>query len=71
MAMLNGEDLDPIENETDETKKSMKLMLRNGIIPDASMIHAAKKKREMARQDDFISLSDPSKAKSSLSRIVR
>lgn len=58
MEILNGEDLDPVDNETDEEKRSMKLMLKSGIIPDASAIHAARKKREMARQEgDFIPLS--------------
>lgn len=46
-----------VENERDEEKRSMKLMIKSGIIPDASMIHAARKKREMARQEgDFIPL---------------
>lgn len=56
MEILNGDDVDHVEKETDETKRSMKLMLKSGIIPDASIIHAARKKREMARQGDFIPL---------------
>lgn len=74
IAILNGDELDPIENESDETKRSMKLMLRNGIIPDASVIFAARKKREMARQEDFIPVgkSATTKFKSgNKSRIVR
>lgn len=52
MEVLNGEEE---EDEQDEAKKSMKIMLKSGIIPDATMIHEARKKREMARgQDDFI-----------------
>ncbi|CAF0932359.1 unnamed protein product [Brachionus calyciflorus] len=52
--ILNGEDLDPLERETDEAKRSMKLMLKSGIIPNANIIHEARKKREMARQGDYI-----------------
>ena len=57
MKVLTGEDnMTPIENETDEARRSMNLMLRSGIIPDANLIHAARKKREMARTCDFIAL---------------
>jgi len=72
---MNGDDPIPVENETDEEKRSMKLMIRSGIIPDASMIHAARKKREMARQEgDFIPLSraeNTVKFKSEKSRFIR
>ena len=57
MEVLTGEDnMMPIENETDEARRSMNLMLRSGIIPDANLIHAARKKREMARTGDFIAI---------------
>lgn len=74
---MNGDedDLIPVENETDEEKRSMKLMIKSGIIPDASMIHAARKKREMARQEgDYIQLSrteDTVKYKNEKSRFIR
>ena len=70
MEVLNGDDEETLENETDETKRSMKLMLKSGIIPDASLIHAARKKREMARQEgDFIPIN--SAASKSKSRMIR
>jgi GC-rich sequence DNA-binding factor len=61
MAVISGQDhMDHlVEKETDDTKRSVKIMLKNGIIPDSAVIHAARKKREMmARQggDDYISL---------------
>ncbi|RMZ96909.1 PAX3- and PAX7-binding [Brachionus plicatilis] len=66
--ILTGEDLDPVERETDEAKRSMKLMLKSGIIPDANLIHEARKKRQMARQGDFIPIerSKPASGKSTL-----
>ena len=69
MEILNGNDADQIENERDETKRSMKLMLKSGIIPDASLIHAVRKKREMARQGDYIPIGKPENG--SKSRLVR
>lgn len=78
--IMNGDDdLIQVENETDEEKRSMKLMIKSGIIPDASMIHAARKKREMARQEgDYIPLNSSNKAaentvkyKSDKSRFIR
>ena len=68
--ILTGEDLDPVEQETDEAKRSMKLMLKSGIIPDANLIHEARKKREMARQGDYIPIGKQkvSKGKSTLVR---
>lgn len=75
MEILNGDDVDTVENETDEEKRSMKLMLKSGIIPDASAIHAARKKREMARQEaDYIPLSraeNTIKYKNEKSRLIR
>lgn len=57
---LNGEEEEEegADEEEDDTKRSMKLMLKSGIIPDATMIHQARKKREMARQGDFIPVSN-------------
>jgi len=74
MEFLNGDDMIPVENETDTAKRSMKLMLKSGIIPDASLIHAARKKREMERQGDYIPVGkniETSTMKSSSSRLVR
>jgi len=75
MEILNGDDMIPVENETDSAKRSMKLMLKSGIIPDASLIHAARKKREMERQGDYIpvrsNVEKKSAHKSSSSRLVR
>ena len=71
MEVLNGEEE---EEELDEAKKSMKIMLKSGIIPDATMIHEARKKREMARQDDGFIAVDSARAKNrnkNKSRIVR
>jgi hypothetical protein len=72
--MNGGDEQDWVENEKDETKRSMKIMLKSGIIPDASAIHAARKKREMARQGDFIPLSSSEntiKLKTDKSRFIR
>lgn len=65
---MTGEDLDPVEGETDEAKRSMKLMLKSGIIPDANLIHEARKKRQMARQGDYIPIerSKPASGRSTL-----
>jgi GC-rich sequence DNA-binding factor len=71
MEVLNGEDVDTIENETDETKRNMKLMLKSGIIPDASMIHAARKKREMARQGDYIPIGHDQNSDRRQSKLIR
>ncbi len=57
MEGLTGEDMNSVENERDETKRSMKLILNSGLIPDANLIHAARKKREMARNEgDYIQI---------------
>ena len=74
MAILNGDDEDPVENEADEEKRSMKIMLKSGIIPDALAIHAARKKREQARGQggDFIALtSGHANKRDEKSRLVR
>ncbi|UJR25042.1 hypothetical protein I4U23_006402 [Adineta vaga] len=60
----NEEDEDP--EELDETQRSVKLMLRSGVIPDSTMIHAARKRRQMAREmgvpSDYISLNNAAAA---------
>jgi GC-rich sequence DNA-binding factor len=72
MEVLTGEDMIPVDDEKDETKRSMKLMLKSGIIPDANLIHAARKKREMARHGDYIPIGpDRSLQTKSKSRIIR
>lgn len=70
MEVINGEEPDPIENETDEQRRSMKLLLKAGIFPDANIIHAARKKRELARQGDYIPINSQNIDKSK-SRLVR
>ena len=72
MEVLTGEDMIPVDDEKDETKRSMKLMLKSGMIPDANLIHAARKKREMARHGDYIPIGpDRSIQTKSKSRIIR
>jgi GC-rich sequence DNA-binding factor len=72
MEVLTGEDMIPVDDEKDEAKRSMKLMLKSGIIPDANLIHAARKKREMARHGDYIPIGpDRSLQTKSKSRIIR
>jgi GC-rich sequence DNA-binding factor len=60
----------------DDTQRSVKLMLRSGVIPDSTMIHAARKRRQMAREmgtpGDYISLNAAENGTSNLkSRLVR
>jgi hypothetical protein len=72
METLNGDDSNDAENEIDEARKSMKLMLKSGHIPDANVIHELKKKRQQAaRQSDFISIDDSCKYDKNESRVVR
>jgi hypothetical protein len=74
MEVLNGEEVDPIEDESDEARRSMKLMLKVGIIPDAAQIHAARKKRELARQGDYIPINNNNNNnnfENSKSRLIR
>ncbi len=70
---MNGEDEEEgSEDEKDDDKRSMKLMLKSGIIPDATMIHQARKKREMARQGDYIPISGGGRSRRAhKSRLVR
>lgn len=49
----------------------MKLMLKVGIIPDAAMIHEFRKKRELARQGDYIPIDATRSSDKSKSRLVR
>ncbi|CAF1071444.1 unnamed protein product [Adineta steineri] len=60
--IFEGDDNDEDINELDDTQRSVKLMLRSGVIPDSTMIHAARKRRQMAREmgvpDDYISLNN-------------
>ncbi|XP_062698152.1 PAX3- and PAX7-binding protein 1 [Aedes albopictus] len=50
---------------------NFKMYLENGVIPDAAMIHAARKRRQKAReQGDFIPVDEPKEDKSK-KRVVR
>ncbi|XP_058825218.1 PAX3- and PAX7-binding protein 1 [Topomyia yanbarensis] len=50
---------------------NFKMYLENGVIPDAAMIHAARKRRQKAReQGDFIPVEEPKEDKSK-KRVVR
>ncbi|CAF1119634.1 unnamed protein product [Rotaria sp. Silwood1] len=57
--ILEGND-DEDDRTLDDTERSVKVMLRSGVIPDSTMIHAARKRRQMAREmgvpGDYISL---------------
>ena len=70
MDVMNGEEEEPVDDEEDEAKRSMKIMLKSGIIPDATMIHQARKKREMARQGDYIPIANSGQSKNK-SRVIR
>ena len=72
MEVLNGEDGDAIDEEQDDAQRSMKLLLKVGMIPDAAQIHAARKKREMARQGDYIPINNNgNQTENSKSRLIR
>ena len=71
----DNEEDDDIE-EMDETQRSVKLMLRSGVIPDSTMIHAARKRRQMAREmgvpGDFLPLDNTGEnGKNRKSRLIR
>ncbi|CAF0758235.1 unnamed protein product [Rotaria sp. Silwood1] len=57
--ILEGNDNED-DSTLDDTERSVKVMLRSGVIPDSTMIHAARKRRQMAREmgvpGDYISL---------------
>ncbi|CAF4441874.1 unnamed protein product [Rotaria sp. Silwood2] len=57
--ILEGND-DDNDSTLDDTQRSVKVMLRSGVIPDSTMIHAARKRRQMAREmgvpGDYMSL---------------
>ena len=62
--------------EMDDTQRSVKLMLRSGVIPDSTMIHAARKRRQMAREmgvpGDYVPLNNAGEnGKNRKSRLVR
>ncbi|KAF7992159.1 hypothetical protein HCN44_001484 [Aphidius gifuensis] len=71
-------DSDEEENSSRHTFKSaksdsMRFLLESGCIPDAAMIHAARKKRQKARElgHDFIPIEEPKEEKTTKSRLVR
>ncbi|XP_056016602.1 PAX3- and PAX7-binding protein 1-like isoform X2 [Ostrea edulis] len=70
---LNGEDAE--ENESEEETEGgipLKKMMKKGEIPDATMIHMIRKKRQQARDiGDFIPLDDTDRVENSKSRLVR
>ncbi|CAF2222603.1 unnamed protein product [Rotaria magnacalcarata] len=73
--VFEGND-DDDDNVLDDTQRSVKVMLRSGVIPDSTMIHAARKRRQMAREmgvpGDFISLNTAAEAENSRkSRLIR
>ncbi|CAF1202534.1 unnamed protein product, partial [Rotaria sordida] len=58
--IFEGND-DDDDTALDDTQRSVKVMLRSGVIPDSTMIHAARKRRQMAREmggvpGDYISV---------------
>ncbi len=72
MADLGGdEDDDEFDENTDDAKRSMKILLKCGQIPDASMIHELKKKRQQARQGDYIPIDDVNRLEDTKSRMIR
>uniref|UniRef100_T1JJW7 GCF C-terminal domain-containing protein n=1 Tax=Strigamia maritima TaxID=126957 RepID=T1JJW7_STRMM len=78
--VMNGEDVEEIFLEPEslsgdekETKSSdpFRKILESGSIPDAAMIHAARKRRQKAREmSEFISLDEPETEKNN-SRLIR
>ncbi|XP_063971930.1 PAX3- and PAX7-binding protein 1 [Diachasmimorpha longicaudata] len=52
---------------------TMKLLLQSGCIPDAAMIHAARKKRQKARElgTDYIPIEETTREDKSKSRLIR
>ncbi|CAF0803393.1 unnamed protein product [Adineta ricciae] len=74
--IIEGNEDDEDVNEVDETQRSVKLMLRSGVIPDSTMIHAARKRRQMAREmgtpGDYMSLNTAENGSSNQkSRLIR
>ncbi|XP_071444852.1 PAX3- and PAX7-binding protein 1 [Hetaerina americana] len=72
-------DEEDLEDEATKQRKhifnqpDVKLLLQSGRIPDAAMIHAARKKRQMAREmgGDFIPVDDTKRYENEKSRLVR
>ena len=66
-------DFDDEEEEDKESEPTVKDILMSGQIPDAAMIHMARKRRQQAREqgDDFLPLDDTEKFEKSKSRLVR
>ncbi len=72
MEDLGGDDdVDEFDENTDEAKRSMKILLKCGRIPDATMIHELKKKRQQARQGDYIPIDDANRPEKTKSRMIR
>lgn len=71
--VYNGEDAEEMESdEVAAENESFKKILESGAIPDAAMIHAARKRRQMAREmGDFIPVDDTEQYKGTNSRLVR
>ncbi|XP_065355283.1 PAX3- and PAX7-binding protein 1 isoform X1 [Calliphora vicina] len=75
---LSDEDQEQSDNDRDDSKHRfakpdhLKQMLESGSIPDAAMIHAARKRRQKAReQGDFITIEEPKVETKKGSRLAR
>ncbi|GAB6030568.1 GC-rich sequence DNA-binding factor [Chamberlinius hualienensis] len=76
LIVVNGEEAEEMDVESEgeiKYRDPFKKIFESGAIPDAAMIHAARKRRQQAREmGDFISIDENEAAKSnSHSRLVR
>ncbi|KAK3577424.1 hypothetical protein CHS0354_032273 [Potamilus streckersoni] len=68
---LNGDEAAALDEESDEDD-ILKKMMKRGEIPDANMIHAIRKQRQMARElGDYVPIDDTVKLEKNASRLVR
>lgn len=60
-------------NKSTDRADTMKILLESGCIPDAAMIHAARKRRQKARElgHDYIPVEDQQHEDKSKSRLIR
>lgn len=69
--MSSEEDGDPDSHHRFRRPSNFQTMLESGAIPDAAMIHEARKKRQKARElGDFVAIDEP-KADNKKGRLVR
>jgi GC-rich sequence DNA-binding factor len=72
----NGSDRDTSGSDSEKREKkqtshAFRCLLERGVIPDANLIHLARKKRQLAReQGDFIPIEEPKPLKNA-SRLIR